>query len=200
MTHVALLEEHLKGVHLTENVIMYFSKIKANTAKIGDALGSANIIKIYNVFDFVKVMTPSEVNSFAKKTFKSRYIKSEMNIKNKLKKGPKGIIDLFTVFHTAVSTVKEISKEPEIQTKATEALEHLDMAMNEFKRRLKPDGLSIIGLAHVIQHILGGSTFAVPLLKAIGLLFMSGCCIVLSLAFLVRMFMEAKKGNIKVIS
>jgi hypothetical protein len=193
MINRQFLSDHMNYIHIVENVIPHFNKMKSNAAKIADALSSYDILRIYNVFSFVRNVTPEQIDSFARKKYPSKYKFI------KLKTGNERMVKLLVSYYSALLTFRDESEDPQVKSQASDAIKHTDEAIDVFKKFSKGNIVSVIGVAQVIGHLVKASVFAVPFLKISGKTFMPACIMLLSLAVMINMFMTAKKEHKKVI-
>lgn len=187
------LKEHMNHIYLSENIIPYFSKIKSNSTKIEDVLSSYNIIRIYNVFNFVNDISIDELNTFSQHKFNKYYNKI------KIKKGNEKIQKLVRSYYSALLTLKELSKDDKINEKISEAIERADKAIDELNKSSQGNKITIISIAHIIEHLLKGSVFTTTFLKSGGQTFTASCVMLISLAIIINLFMTAKQEHKKVI-
>ena len=193
MVRRSFLKEHMNHIYLAENIIPHFSRMKSNVNKIGDALASFNIIRIHNVFNFVNDVSIDDIDKFAQKKYSKYYRKI------KIKKGNDKVRKLLVSYYSALLTIKDSVTDPDVRQQALDAIEHVDDAGDELIKASRGNKISIIGVAHIIEHLLKGSVFSVSFLKSGGQTFMAACVMLLSLAATVNLFMSAKKEFKKVI-
>lgn len=193
MSRKQFLTEHMDYIYLAENVIPYFNKLKANAAKIGKVLATFNIIRIHDVFNTVNDVPPKQISAFAKKKYGKYYRKIQ------IRKGNDEVRELLLSYYSALVTLKDETTDPKVREQISDAIEHTDSAGDEFHKYSKGKTISVIGIAHIIGHLLKGSVFVSPFLRSSGNTFMPACIMILSLAGLINLFMTAKKEHKKVI-
>lgn len=193
-----ILDHHLQEIYIFEDVNKALGKMKSKKNDIIDALKNGDILRFNKTFQMLPDLSPKEAKSFSMKTMKKEYQISEKHINAKMKKAPEDIKTALIVMRASLYKMKEDVEDTEIKNNLNEKIDQLDAALNKAGAMLVNKGVNIMFIA-VILRIFVSST-----LGAIG--FTAGFygtmigLMIYMIAFLVKVFVEAKKAGERVIS
>lgn len=195
-----LLDEHLDTLYINEKINNDLNKIKTQSKKINDSLQSSNVLKIDKTTSFLHSTSPDELSKYAKKKYRIEYINSEKYIIKKIKKSPTSIQNLLIIFHGGITAIKNSNDDEDVQQETENSLKRIDKALDIIKKYSKTDGLTTLGAALAIQHLLLSTIFITGALLVKGKHALISGIIIASLSILVHTFVIAKKSNNKVIN